>query len=319
MSVIVLCRKVASAVVDDLTCAFSIQNWKDAGTRVVKTNRRKIVSNLILAAALVSAFYGALSPVVAMPLYDNMLFFPSKQFATDFDKLGGFDKEDASFVSASGAKLHAWYVPVPHSRGTVIISHGNAGNISYRVPLMEMFLKQNLAVLAFDYQGYGKSDGKPTIDHVCEDGLAAYDFLTRERGVEPSKIILYGESLGGGVASYIAANRKVAAIVLQSTFSSLPHIARSKMMLTKLYPNFLFPKNRLDSAKLMASAHAPLLIVHGNNDTIIPVAEAHELFKKATDPKKLVTIENANHNDMYGSKFESRLNAAVSNFLDTVL
>lgn len=319
MSVLVLCRKVASAVVDDLTCAFSIQNWKDMGTRVVKTNRRKVVSNLILAAALVSAFYGALSPVVAMPLYDNMLFFPSKQFATDFDKLGGFDKEDASFVSASGAKLHAWYVPVPHSRGTVIISHGNAGNISYRVPLMEMFLKQNLAVLAFDYQGYGKSDGKPTIDHVCEDGLAAYDFLTKDRGVEPSKIIVYGESLGGGVASYIAANRKVAAIVLQSTFSSLPHIARSKMMLMKLYPNFLFPKNRLDSAKLMAGAHAPLLIVHGNNDTIIPVAEAQELFKKAADPKKLVTIENANHNDMYGSQFESSLNVAVSNFLDTVL
>ena len=277
------------------------------------------MSNLILASALVSAFYGVLSPVVAMPLYDNMLFFPTQQFATDFDELGGYEKEDATFLSANGSKIHAWYFPVPHSRGTVIISHGNAGNITYRVPLIEMLLKQKLSVLAYDYQGYGKSEGKPTIDHVCEDGLAAYDFLTNERGVEPTKIIVYGESLGGGVASYTAANREVAAIILQSTFSSLPHIARSKMMLMKLYPNFLFPKNCLDSAKLMSKAHAPLLIVHGADDTIIPLSEAHELFKHAVEPKKLVKIEDANHNDMYGSRFEINLNAAVANFLDTVL
>lgn len=280
--------------------------------------RNPVARNLILAFLLLLSFYCAISPVVAMPLYDKMLFFPTKQFETDFDNLAGFAKEDSTFTSANGSKLHAWYIPVPHSRGTVIINHGNAGNISYRVPLMELFLKQKLSVLAYDYQGYGKSEGTPSIDHVCEDGLAAYDFLTKECGVESKKIIVYGESLGGGVASYIAANRKVEAIILQSAFSSLPHIARLKMPLMRFYPNFFFPKNCMDSASLLSVEHAPLLIVHGENDTIIPVSEAHKLFDAAVEPRKLVTIENANHNDMYGSQYEASLSSAIVDFLQTI-
>lgn len=253
-----------------------------------------------------------------MPFYNKMLFFPSKIYYADVNHVAGIPKESVHFASSNKNKLEAWYFPVENSRGTVIISHGNAGNISHRVPLIGVLLHQRFSVLAYDYQGYGNSEGEPSIDNICEDGLAAYDYLNTTRAIAPEKIVVYGESLGGGVASHIATHRKVGAIILQSTFSSLPHIAKKKMMLMRLYPPFLYPKNKLDSAAMLSEQHAPLLIVHGKVDSIIPYSESEVIFEKASEPKQLVGIDSANHNDIYGEYIDS-FNKVVSNFLDTVL
>jgi fermentation-respiration switch protein FrsA (DUF1100 family) len=312
-------KELAATFFEDLTCAFSLKNWKDISARVLKLSKKQILRNALIIVPQLMFFYCLLSPVVAMPLYDKMLFFPAQVFAAEYDTISGTAKEDVTIASANNAQLHGWYYRVANARGTVIISHGNAGNISYRIPLIRMLIHEKLSVLAYDYQGYGKSTGTPTIDNVCRDGLAAYDFLTKQRNVDPAKIIVYGESLGGGIASYTAANRKVGGIILQSTFSSLPHIARKRMALMRFYPDFLFPKNKLDSAKLLEDEHAPLLIVHGRIDSIIPVEEAEVIFKRASAPKKLVIIDNANHNDVYGSPNEIELNTAVSKFIDSVL
>lgn len=318
MSPVQFVRELTSTFFADLTCAFSLKNWKDGFDKLALTSRRQVLRNFVLIIPQLILFYFLLSPAVAMPFYNKMLFFPSKVYYADLDRIAGIAKEDVHFASSNKNKLEAWYFPVGNSRGTVIISHGNAGNISHRIPLIGVLLNQRFSVLAYDYQGYGNSEGEPSIDNICEDGLAAYDYLTTVREIPPERIVVYGESLGGGVASYIAANRKVGAIILQSTFSSLPHIAKKKMLLMRLYPLFLYPKNKLDSASLLAKQHAPLLIVHGKVDSIIPYSESEVLFEKACEPKKLVGIESANHNDIYGEYIDS-FNKVVSGFLDTVL
>jgi uncharacterized protein len=311
-------RELVTTFVADLTCAFSLANWKESGAKLAMTSRQKLLRNFFLIIPQLLVFYCVLSPAVAMPLYNKMLFFPAKVYGVSFDKLAGVSKEKVQFPSSNNTHLAAWYFPVEKPRGVIIISHGNAGNISHRAPLIGVFLKQNFSVLAYDYQGYGLSEGEPSIDNICQDGLAAYDYLTTIHGVTPEQIVVYGESLGGGVTTYIANNRKVGAIILQSTFSSLPHIAKKKMLLMRLYPPFLYPKNKLDSATLMKEQHAPLLIVHGKADSIIPYEEAEVIFRNASEPKKLVGIENANHNDIYGEYIDS-FGKTVSIFLDTVL
>ena len=285
--------------------------------QVAATRKQQILRNFLLIVPQFVLFYILLSPAVAMPFYNKMLFFPAKVYYADVKSVAGVAKETVNFASANKNVLEAWYFPVANSRGTVIISHGNAGNISHRVPLIGVLLSQNFSVLAYDYQGYGNSQGEPSIENICDDGLAAYDFLI-SRGVNPEKIVVYGESLGGGVTSHIAAHRKVGAIILQSTFSSLPHVAKKKMLLMRLYPLFLYPKNKLDSAQLLAEQHAPLLIVHGKADSIIPFSESEVLFAKASEPKKLAAIEHANHNDIYGEYIDT-FNNEVSAFLDSVL
>lgn len=311
-------RELASTFFADLTCAFSIKNWKDSVGKLALTSRQQMLRNFVLIVPQLALFYLVLSPAVAMPFYNKMLFFPMKTYYADVDGVAGISKESVRFTSSNNNKLAAWYFPVDNPRGTVIISHGNAGNISHRVPLIGVLLNQRFSVLAYDYQGYGSSEGEPSVDGICEDGLAAYDYLTNTRGIAPEKIVVYGESLGGAVASHIATHRKVGAIILQSTFSSLPHVAKKKMMLMRLYPLFLYPKNKLDSASLLAAPHAPLLIVHGKMDSIIPYEEAEELFSKASEPKKLVALDDANHNDVYGEYIDS-FNKVVSAFLDSVL
>lgn len=302
---------------EDLTCAFSPKNWVESFKSIAALTRKQWMINTVLIIPQIAGFYIVLSPAVASPLYNKLLFFPTRTLAVDMESLAGAKKETVEIPSTNNSKLSAWYFPVTDARGTVIISHGNGGNISHRVPLIGMLIRNNLSVLAYDYQGYGQSTGEPSIKNICQDGLAAYDYLVTTRDINPSKVIVYGESLGGAVTSYIANHRKVGAIILQSTFSSLPHIARARIPLMKLYPSSLFP-DKLDNTQMLAKDHAPVLIVHGKQDKLIPIEEAELLNSKLADPKTFVAIEGAGHNDVY-CEFQSDLNRAVSSFLEKVL
>lgn len=263
-------------------------------------------------------FYLVLSPKVAMPVYNKLLFYPMKIGECYLKSVAGVPREGCYFPSVNGKKLHAWYFPVPNARGVVLISHGNGGNLTWRVPLFEMFIRSNVSVFIYDYQGYGNSEGSPTVENICDDGMAAYDFLVQKKNVDPSKLFLYGESLGGGVACYVAARKPSAGMILQSTFSSLPHIAAQKFLHLKLYPRFFFPSNALDNLAVLKNPHPPLLIVHGKSDRIIPESEAELLFQGACEPKKIVRIAGGSHNNLL-STYASDLNCAISEFTATVL
>ncbi|MCA0315911.1 MAG: alpha/beta hydrolase [Candidatus Melainabacteria bacterium] len=317
MRAVTLMQEFAAMLWNDITGAFSVAQWKDCLQKLSKVNRKVLVSNLLAIVPQIAVFYVLLAPAVASPLYNKILFFPSKELALNIDSINGTAKENI-FIESGGEKINAWLFDKAGARGTVLISHGNAGNISHRIPIIEYFLGQNFSVLAYDYQGYGLSSGEPGIDKICQDGLSAYDYLTKERKIAPTKIVLFGESLGGAVSAHIAGNREVAAIILQSTFSSLPHVARAKMLLMRAYPNFLFPKNKMDSAKTLSSEHAPLLIIHGKADNVIPYSEGELLNRKAAEPKTFVSIEGGGHNDLFYEYKEETLKA-LSQFLNNCL
>jgi pimeloyl-ACP methyl ester carboxylesterase len=254
---------------------------------------------------------------MAGSIYDGLLFFPERALASVPERIADIIREDVDFTSKNGKRLHGWYFNNPGSNKVALCSDGNAGNISYRVPLIDILLQCHVSVLIYDYQGYGLSEGKPSLDGICEDGVAAYDFLAEKRKQADTMVVLLGESLGTGVACQIARQRKVDGIILTSPFSSMLHLGRSIYPIFKLFPNFLLPKQHLDNIAVLSKPHAPLLILHGERDEIIPMSEAERLFAGASEPKRFVRLPRAGHNDIYdGSRAEYQ--AAVQEFLSSL-
>ncbi len=217
--------------------------------------------------------------------------------------------EDVWMTSADGLRLHGWFVRAASqpAAGTFIYFHGNGGNLSYNGWLMEDLSERGFDVLALDYRGYGRSDGEPTDEQgIYADADAAYDYLTRERGVLPERIILYGQSLGTTAAVDVASRRGCAAGVLESGLSS----AREMAALI-LPPGFRWlhglAKNSFASTRKLASVRCPVLVAHGKLDRTIPVEQAQLLYDAAHQPKRLVIIADAGHNDMVGRGGEEYL------------
>ena len=151
-------------------------------------------------------------------------------------------------------------------------------------------------LLLIDYPGYGKSSGQPSEDGLYAAGLAAMDFLEREAGVGPDGVVLLGKSLGGGVATYVAERRAVRGLVLESTFRSIPAVIRR--LLPIMPANLLLNTERYPSIERLAVISAPVLVIHGTGDELIPLAEGEALHKAASQPKQLYLVEGAGHNNV---------------------
>lgn len=249
-----------------------------------------------------AALYIGLSPRLAPRLYSSRLFHPYKfpEGSWDTVELEGVPREDVWFTAVDGARVHGWFFDTPGARKTILFSHGNTGNITGRLTYLRLLIQAGVAVLIYDYRGYGRSDGEPTVRSICEDGVRAFDYLVQERGVRPAEIVLYGESLGTAVACEIAAERSCSAIILQSGFSSLKKIGEDQIPITKLYPQVLFPKPFLNTADRMAARQGyPLLVIHGNKDLVVPFSHAEEVFARASEPKRLVQLPECAHSDIW--------------------
>lgn len=313
-----LTRELAATFWHDFSSAFSWKEWRDCFTVLKKQSVRQFGWNATRIVPQLVVFYMVLAPIVSMPFFNLLLFHPTRTGPYHIETIQGIKKENVDFKSADGTRLHAWYFAVPDSVATVLISHGNGGNLSYRIPLIEMFIHNKLSVLAYDYHGYGYSEGSPSVENVCMDGVAAYDYLIERKKESPRRIILFGESLGGGVACQIAAQRSCAAIILQSTFSSLVSCGQRKMAMLRLYPRWLFPANVLDNAAVLRADHAPVLIVHGQMDNLIPKEESEVLYAAASEPRKIVRLARAGHNDVYTTHIQEYA-SAVSEFVADVM
>jgi fermentation-respiration switch protein FrsA (DUF1100 family) len=275
----------------------------------MKEKKRLLITILVLV-----VWYVLMSPLVLMPVYNTMLFFPTKDGFYDTKAIDGVACENVYFPSANGKNLHAWMFALPGATKTMLVSHGNGGNLTYRQGLVSLLLQAGASVLVYDYQGYGKSEGRPSVAGICADGMAAYNYLTEKRNIAPKDIIIFGESIGTGVACYIASQKPCAGIILQSPYTSMPAIAREKMPLMRLYPDFLMPSPKLDNLSVLEQAHPPLLLIHGAKDEIIPVAHSEQLFKQALDPKRFIRMPDAGHNDIYtvdSDQYESALKEFV--------
>lgn len=222
-----------------------------------------------------------------------LLFFPSKFPRGDW-KPRDLQFQDVFFEAEDGTKLHGWYCPAKKPRAVALVAHGNAGHVASRAPwLRYLQSKARVSVLMFDYRGYGRSEGTPTVEGAIQDATAARAKLCELADIEDSEMLLMGESLGGAIVVQLAAKSPPRALILQSTFSSLRDVADVH------YPrlSWLVPPGKLDSATQIAAFRGPLLQSHGTADRTIPFASGQKLFRAANEPKEFVAIKNAGHNN----------------------
>lgn len=289
----------------DLSDAFNPKAWLEATANLQGLDRNKLIANSRFILPQLLLFYICLSPGIAMPLYDKLLFHPTLCDDGGPEAIGETPRQDLHILVGADRRIRSWYFALAESRGTVLISHGNGGNMLHRYPIYAALLQQGYSVLAYDYEGYGASEGSPSIDNCCCDGLAAYDFLKNTLKEKPERIVLYGESLGGGVSAQIAKQRTCRGLILQSSFYSLPDLASSKFLYMHLYPRFLFPKNSLETNKVVSAKDFafPLCLISGTADRIIPVTQSEKLYKIAKSRKLFLKIEGGGHNDLQTEEF----------------
>ena len=245
---------------------------------------------------------------------DRLLYRRSSEFnalPTDV----GLEAEDVDFCAADGTALHGWWFPHANARGTLVICHGNAGNISDRLWMARDLADVPLNLFLFDYRGYGRSKGLPSEKGTEQDVLAAYEVAHARLGhVENPPILVYGRSLGGGIALQLATACPVRAVVLESTFTSIVEIGE------RFYPHLL-PKltcrNRYRSDLRIQEVEVPILIAHGPDDETIPYDMGEKLYSLAPNPFGFCKL-NGCHNESgwqtapeFGAEFRRLIDAVV--------
>jgi uncharacterized protein len=204
--------------------------------------------------------------------------------------------EDVWFTTRDGVKLNGWLIRARTERaGTVLYCHGNGGNLTNVEWVAEELAAQGLDVLIFDYRGYGRSDGDvPDEQELYADADAAYDFLTKERGVKPEQLAVYGLSLGTTAAIDLASRRECSALVVEAGLSSASEMAGVAAPWLPAWLHWV-GRNRFESARKIADVKCPVLVTHGTDDNVIPVAQGRRLYDAARGPKKLMIVEGGDH------------------------
>jgi len=213
---------------------------------------------------------------------------------------------------AAGSDLHGWLDRREGSPWTVVIFHGNAGNLMFHEAVMTPFRALGLQQILFDYRGYGLSAGTPTEAGLIEDGEAVIGYVEKSLGVPRERIVYFGQSLGSGVATLLAARRPPGRLILQSGFDSLASVAGVHY---PFLPSQWLMTDRFDSESVIGRIGCPILFLHPVEDEIIPLSRGRALYEKAREPKRFVEIPGARHNDPPGSFPPATLDA-IREFLD---
>lgn len=204
----------------------------------------------------------------------------------------GMDYEDVAIETADGVKLHGWFIPGPSSR-VLLFFHGNAGNISHRLDSIRQFQELGLSVLIVDYRGYGQSEGRTTENGMYRDADAAWRYLIETRGIVASDIVIFGRSLGASVASWLAAQHQPLALIVESSFTSVPDIAQE---LYSWLPVRWLSRFSHATRDYIQNVRSPVLVVHSRDDEIIPFHHGEAIFASAQEPRTLLAIRGS-HND----------------------
>ncbi|WP_333842739.1 alpha/beta hydrolase [Pelomicrobium sp.] len=244
---------------------------------------------------LLAAGYGALV-AVAYFAQEKLIYFPEvgrELRATPRDR--GLPHEELTLRTDDGLGLHAWYVPVPEARGVVLFFHGNAGNLSHRLDSLVMFARLGYATLIVDYRGYGRSEGEPSEEGTYRDALAAWHYLTAERGIAPGDVVLFGESLGAAVAAWLAARTRPRALVILSGFVSVPELGQD---VYPWLPVKWLARIRYPTQDYLKAATCPVLVAHSRDDEIVPFRHGERLYAAASAPKRFLELKGG-HNEAF--------------------
>jgi fermentation-respiration switch protein FrsA (DUF1100 family) len=258
---------------------------------VISTRRRQLIG-AALAAPMISG----------CTVIEGMFFYPDRvEYSRPRDF--GLAHDDASIESADSSRLHGWWLPSVEAKGTVLHLHGNAANISNHLPLVAWLPAAGFNVLMLDYRGFGRSEGKPTLDGVVDDALAALRHLRTRRDVDAGRLIVLGQSIGGATAlRMLAADRAgVKLAVIDSAFASYRGIARDAALQSVVLAPFLpfvlplLPPRERDPVAMLDRLDLPLLFVHGTADAVIAYKHSEQMFAAAREPKRLIRVDGGEH------------------------
>jgi uncharacterized protein len=240
-------------------------------------------------ALMVPVLYAALLGAVTW-WQRSLLYFPGTEKKSPAE--AGFAKaQELKIKTADGETLVAWYVPTAPGKPLLLYFHGNAKSLVERVPRFDLMTAGGNGLLAVSYRGYFGSTGAPTEAGLHEDGEATY----REAlslGYDPARIVVVGESLGTGVAVALAAKKPVAALILDSPYTSIVDVAAARYW---MIPVQTMMWDRFASDGKIGQVHVPLLIAHGTNDGIVPIRFGRRLFSLANEPKKFIEVKDGPH------------------------
>jgi fermentation-respiration switch protein FrsA (DUF1100 family) len=267
-----------------------------------------IIWIVIIIAGVYVAFAGFL-----FIFQSSFIYYPERILSADPGNIG-LIFENVSFDATDRVKLSGWFIPCDGARAVILFCHGNAGNISHRLDSIQIFHRLGLDVFIFDYRDYGQSEGKPSESGTYRDVEAAWQYLVKQRQVMPDKTIVFGRSLGGAVAVWQARNHKPGALILESTFTSVPDLA------AKVYPFLLvklMSRFKYDTEGYLEAVDCPVLIVHSPDDEMMPYKHGQQLFEAANEPKEFLEISGS-HNEGFitsGRLYEEGLNSFISKYL----
>ncbi|MDE3117492.1 MAG: alpha/beta hydrolase [Nitrospirota bacterium] len=224
------------------------------------------------------------------------VYHPAPWIDRDWARVSGLPLEDVWFQAEDGTRLFGWYVDNKVTPVVLLWCHGNAGNIIHRLENLVELYRLGFSVFLFDYRGYGRSQGRPTEEGMYQDALAAYDYLVSARRVAPQRLLLFGRSLGGAVAGQVASRKPAAGLILESVFPSVAAVARAHY--------FGLPVDWLLGAEFnlvdrLAALSLPVLVIHGDQDEIIPIELGRQVFAAARAPKAFYLVPGADHNNLY--------------------
>jgi fermentation-respiration switch protein FrsA (DUF1100 family) len=237
---------------------------------------------------------------------DRFVYYPMRYPEGDWHLQAGSGAIDVWFKAADGVEPHAWWFPKPGAHFATLFLHGNAGNVTHRIGHAYAIISAGSSVLILDYRGYGKSPGRPTEKGLYRDADAGFDELLK-RGYASESIVLHGESLGTAVATDLAARRACGGLILESPMISLGKMAGT--VFPVIGPLFAHGFN---TNKKIGRVNAPLLLIHGKADDIVPFSQGEELYRLARPPKTFWPVAGAHHNDLVcvaGNEYSIRLRA----------
>lgn len=260
---------------------------------------------------LVAAYVGF--AVILMVFQSRFIYFPERRIYATPDEVG-LSYEPVRFEASDGVGLAGWFIPAEKPRGIVLFCHGNAGNISHRLESIQVLHRLGLDTFIFDYRGYGQSGGRITERGTYRDAEAAWRYLVEDRQIDRTKIVIFGRSLGGTIAAWLAQDHTPKALIIESTFISVRDIA------AQLYPYLpvrLMSRFNYNAVDYIRGVNCPVLIVHSRDDEMIPFSHGEKLFEAANEPKEFLEIRGS-HNEGFivsAQRYHDGLDSFISEHL----
>ena len=238
----------------------------------------------------------------------RLIYYPERGFVITPDQVG-IDYEDLWIDTEDGLRIHGWLTHVDAPVATLLFLHGNAGNISHRLDNLKRLHDAGIRTLIIDYRGFGRSEGTISEEGLYLDARAAYRTLCERPDVPEGTVAIFGRSLGGAVAIDLAARVEPAALIAESTFTSIRAMAAHVMPILPVGP---FLTTKFESIEKVGRIACPVLFVHGTRDELVPYTEGLKLFEAAPEPKTFHKVDGGMHNDTYvvgGREYIARVRA----------